>query len=104
MSTVTDKEILRTWNENKSIKAVSKSLNISYQKVLKSLSSNGIIINNTHQKIMDYYNQGKSIQEISEIMKMNIKVIQSYLPRVRPIYNVNQSQNALRIQKFRQKS
>ena len=54
MSTVTDKEILRTWNENKSIKAVSKSLNISYQKVLKSLSSNGIIINNTHQKIMDY--------------------------------------------------
>ena len=104
MSTVTDKEILRTWNENKSIKAVSKSLNISYQKVLKSLSSNGIIINNTHQKIMDYQNQGKSIQEISEIMKMNIKVIQSYLPRVRPIYNVNQSQNALRIQKFRQKS
>ena len=104
MSTVTDKEILRTWNENKSIKAVSKSLNISYQKVLKSLSSNGIIINNTHQKIMDYYNQGKSIQEISEIMKMNIKVIQSYLPRVRPIYNVNQSQNALRIKKFRQKS
>ena len=32
------------------------------------------------------------------------KVVQSYLPRVRPIYNVNQSQNALRIQKFRQKS
>lgn len=99
---VTDEEIITEWNDVQTIKGVAKKLDISYHKVLKSLSSNNIIINDVHQKIMEYYNQGKSIHEISEIIHISDKVVQAYLPRTRPAYNVNQSSNALKIMHWRE--
>ena len=99
---VTDAQILSKWSENPSVKCISKDLDISYNKVLKALSSNGIVINETHQKIMQYYEQGMSAKEISGVMRMNTNVVQSYLPRVRPAYNVNQSKNAQKIMRWRE--
>ena len=99
---VTDEEIITEWNDVQTIKGVAKKLDISYHKVLKSLSSNNIIINDVHQKIMEYYNQGKSIHEISEIIHISDKVVQAYLPRTRPAYNVNQSSHALKIMHWRE--
>lgn len=51
---------------------------------------------------MQYYEQGMSAKEISGVMRMNTNVVQSYLPRVRPAYNVNQSKNAQKIMRWRE--
>ena len=100
---ITDEEIFAVWNDCQAIKRTARKLNISESKARKSLSTCGIIINETHRMILSYHNQGKTIEEISAIMQMSERVVQSYLPRSRPPYNVNPSGNARRIKKCREK-
>lgn len=102
-SAVTDEEILTVWNDCGTLKQTARRLGISEHKVRKSLSTCGIIINDTHQMILNYHNQGKTIEEISAIMQISVKIVQSYLPRTRPLYNVNPSINAQKIKQYRQK-
>lgn len=69
----------------------------------KSLSSLGIIVNNTHAKITQYHKEGKSANEIADLMNMNVNVVKAYLPRNRPQYKVNQSKNALAVQRSKER-
>lgn len=47
--------------------------------------------------------EGKSAIEISDLMNMNVNVIKAYLPRNRPQYKVNQSKNALAVQRSKER-
>ena len=51
IKSITDQEILSYWDSIKSVRGVAIKLGISWQRVIKSLSSLGIIVNNTHAKI-----------------------------------------------------
>ena len=102
IKTVTDKEILACWNSIKSVRGVAIKLGVSWQRAIKSLSSSGIVTNNTHAKIIQYCQEGKSANEISNLMGINVNVVKAYLPRCRPQYKTNQSKNALTIQKWRE--
>ena len=99
---VSDDDILKSWKRYGTVKSVSVNLGISYNKVIKALATKGIIINPTHKKILDFYNQGKTTAEIANLLKMNEKVVKAYIPRTRPQYNVNQSENALKIKNWRE--
>ena len=44
-----------------------------------------------------------SIKRIAEEIGLNEKTVQSYIPRKRPIYNENLSDNALKIKKCRER-
>jgi predicted DNA-binding protein YlxM (UPF0122 family) len=95
--------ILEAWNLQGSIKGVSKLTGYSNDKIIKELSTLGIVINDTHKDIMELYNKDLSVIEIANRLKISPKVVRRYLPRVRPEYNVNPSKNALAIKKYRQK-
>ena len=95
--------ILEAWNTQGSIKGVVKLTGFSNDKVIKELSTMGIIINNTHREIIEHYNNGLSVEEIADRLKLSTKVIGRYLPRTRPLYNVNPSENALRIKECRRR-
>lgn len=97
-------EILDSWNRNGTIRSVVKDTGYSWFKIVKSLSSSGIIVNDNHAQILDYHNKGKSVGEISSLLNLNERTVNAYLPRVRPVYGENQSANALRIIKCRSKS
>lgn len=101
---VTVNEILLSWNEHGSIKGVVKDLGCTQQKVMKTLASERIIINDTHEKILDYHNQNMNAEQIAELMQMNVKTVKAYLPRVRPVYNEDVSDNAMRIKKCRERA
>ena len=58
---------------------------------------------NTHAKITQYYKEGKSANEIADLMNMNVNVVKAYLPRNRPQYKVNQSKNALVVQRSKER-
>ena len=51
--------------------------------------------------ILDMHDTGMSAQEIARQLSLNVKTVQAYLPRVRPVYGENKSENAKRIKEWR---
>lgn len=98
-----DSQILNLYTSLGSVKAVSLKTGYSWNKITKSLSSNGIVINDIHRLILDLYDNDMTVDEISKQLKINKKTVQSYLPRVRPVYGQNLSKNAIKIKKWRNK-
>lgn len=74
----------------------------NWQQIAKVLSTYGIVANDTHEIILNLYDRGKNAKEISEITGYAETTVHAYLPRVRPAYNENISENAKRIKKYRQ--
>jgi DNA-directed RNA polymerase specialized sigma24 family protein len=81
---------------------VHKITGYNWQQIAKVLSTYGIVANDTHEIILNLYDRGKNAKEISEITGYAETTVHAYLPRVRPAYNENISENAKRIKKYRQ--
>ena len=95
------KNICHTYDKIGSIKGTAKQLGISWNRVVKVLSSEGYILNDKHEQIIMLHNQGLSIQKIADKVKLSVKTVQSYVPAKRPFYKYNQSKNAQRIARWR---
>lgn len=95
--------ILKIYRKFGSIKATHIELSVSEHRIRKVLTAKGIVLNDTHQTILDLHEQGKSPEWIAEQVGLSVSVVKSYLPPVRPIYRVNQSPNAVRIAEWRSK-
>lgn len=98
-----DEEIKKLYDELGSIKAVSKRTRYSWNRIVKSLSTSGVIINPTHALILQYHEKGLTPLQIANQMEISVKTVQAYLPRVRPIYGEDLSKNALKIKRWRRK-
>ena len=96
-----DEEILDAYKVLKSVRAVYKQTRYSWNRIVKSLSTSGIVINETHALILKYYKNGMPPSEIAKQVGVNIKTVQSYLPRIRPVYGENRSKNAIQIAEWR---
>ena len=60
------------------------------------------IVKEIQSEIFELQSNGKNAKEISEITGYAETTVHAYLPRVRPAYNENISENAKRIKKYRQ--
>ena len=89
-----DERILESFRQNNSVRQIVKETGFSWNKVVKSLSSNNIIINETHRLILELWAAGNDIKYISKQVGVSEKTVASYLPRRRPIYGENRSKNA----------
>lgn len=94
--------IVKAFKQYNSLKATSKEVNVSYHRVRKILTSQGIVINETHEIILNLYYSGKTISEIANVVHLTPKTVSSYLPPKRPIYRINRSPNAERIANWRE--
>lgn len=97
-----EKLIIDTYNKLLSVRAVSLETGYSWNRIVKALSSNGYILSETHAEILDKSESGMSVKQIAAGIGLNEKTVQAYIPRKRPLYNENQSDNALRIKKCRE--
>lgn len=104
MKSESTEKILSIYDKTHSIKGVEKETHYSWNRIVKALSSEGIVINDNHALILSLHEKGNSIDEIAKYTGLSAKTVQSYLPRNRPIYNENVSDNAKRIKKFRCKA
>lgn len=95
--------IISVFKRTGSVRATSKATGYSWNRVVKSLSSSGIVINSTHSMILDLYDSGRTPDEIAKQLGLNTKTVQSYLPRIRPVYGEHLSKNAVRIKKCRKR-
>ena len=96
-----DREILNAFNDTGSVKGTVEKTGYSWNRVVKSLSSSGIVINDTHKIILDLHESGMTPDQIAKQMGINIKTVQAYLPRVRPVYGEDRSKDAKRIKEWR---
>ena len=96
-----DKDIYDTFRSTGSVSKTSKEIGCSWNKVVKSLSSSGVVLSDTHSAILDMRKSGMSVQEIARQLSLNPKTVQAYLPRVRPVYGENRSKDAKRIKEWR---
>lgn len=100
--TVSEKKIIDVYEAFGSIKKTSSETGYSWNKVVKTLSTHGYILSETHAEILDKYENGMSVDKIALQLGLNEKTVQAYIPRIRPLYNEEQSENALRIKKCRE--
>lgn len=98
-----DKEILDAFNNVGSVRGAAEKTGYSWNRVVKSLSSSGIVINDTHEIILDLCESGMTPDQIAKQVGISIKTVQAYLPRVRPVYGENRSKNAIKINEWRNK-
>lgn len=96
-------KILNAYKIKPTITGIRKITGYSWQKIAKTLSSEGIIVNDSQALILELHEKGMTPEEISKMVGYDEKTIKAYLPRVRPAYNENQSKNALCIKKCRSK-
>lgn len=96
-----DKDIYDTFRSTGSVRETAKEIGCSWNRVVKSLASSGVIIGDTHVMILKMHDAGMSVQEIARQLSLNTKTVQAYLPRVRPVYGENKSENAKRIKEWR---
>lgn len=101
--TESEKTIINTYDSLQSVRATSKNTGYSWNKVVKTLSSNGYVLSETHAEIMNKYENGRSVEEIAKEIGINVKTVQAYIPRKRPVYNEDMSDNALKIKKCRER-
>lgn len=97
------KDFIAAFSKTGTIKGTARELKCSQYRARKILSSEGIIINETHEKILKLAAGGMNVKEIAEKLSLNKKIVESYLPAVKPYYRINQSENAKRIQKCRER-
>lgn len=95
--------ILEVYEETHSVKSTVKKTGCSWNKIVKTLSSEGIIINKTHALILEMYRKNISPDNIAKEIGCSKRTVMAYIPRKRPVYNENQSENALRIKRSRAK-
>lgn len=95
--------ILQSYKILQSVKGTAKDTGYSWNKVVKTLSSNGYVLSETHAEILNKYKNGRTIEQIAKEMSLSPKTVQAYLPRQRPVYNENMSVNAFRIKQSREK-
>lgn len=98
-----DREILDAFNNTGSVRGAAEKTGCSWNRVVKSLSSSGIVINDTHEIILDLCESGMTPDQIAKQVGISIKTVQAYLPRVRPVYGENRSKNAIKINEWRNK-
>lgn len=96
-------DILKAFDKTQSVNATAKEIGCGWQRVLKILSSNGIIVNDIHAKILELHDKGKTAEDIAKQIGYSLKTVQAYIPAKRPYYNVNPSDNAKRIKLCREK-
>ena len=98
-----DREIYDAYQSTGAVRETAREIGCSWNKVVKSLASSGVVISDTHGMILDMHDTGMSAQEIARQLSLNVKTVQAYLPRIRPVYGENRSKNAEKIRKWRDK-
>ena len=77
---VSIEEVCEAYKTTRSIKQTAKAVGLSEEKTKKLLISAGLYTSKKHEKIKVLLEQGKTLDEISEELKMSQKQIRVFLP------------------------
>lgn len=99
---VTYMAVLRLAEQGQSLKSISRSLGISECKVRKILVTLGSYDSDRYRQIVQLLHDGKTQEEICDILKLSKAAVNSYIPYSRGMQNAEYPTiNALRIRACR---
>lgn len=97
-----EERICKVYDDLHGIKRTAAEVGVSWYRVVKILSTHGYVLHDNHRKILALSDSGMTPEQIAATLKMNVNVVKTYLPAVRPIYRgQNQSPNAKKIAEWR---
>lgn len=98
-------DIIRAYGTEGSIKKVAALFRISEQKVRKILIDADLYESDMSVQVKDLYEQGFSVEDIADKLKVSKGTVSGYLPYTKGLYlGENPSSNALKIRKCRAKN
>ena len=89
--------------EKPSISKIAKTLEVSEEKVRRTLITEGIWTSKTAKQVTDLYHQGMTVSEIAHKLVMSEKNVQSYIPYSRGMYGGDASPDAIRSGEYRKR-
>ena len=98
-----EKIIMHNFVNGCSVTAINNQTGISFHRIRKILTANGIVINAVHKTILELHQDGMPSKDIALIVGLSESVVQSYLPPLKPLYGINPSYNAIKIKRCRTK-
>lgn len=93
--------IISAFSQEGSIRQAVAKTGYSWNKIVKTLSTAGIVCNDRHRKILELYSAGKPVEEIAGRLGISVRTVACYLPRIRPVPGYCETVNAQRIRKCR---
>lgn len=94
--------VTEVYQKNQEIKATAMELSLPPNKVKKLLISGNVISYPETEQIQALLQQGRTMEEIQEIMGLSCSTINTYLPYTKVIYKMSEiSQNAERIKRYK---
>lgn len=102
--TYTPEIICKMYQRGFTVNKIQKKSGYSVSKIRKILITNNLYKDSLYDVIKNYLEQGKNIDDIAELLGVSKKVVNSYMPYVKCIYNYNLSDNAKRIKKYKERS
>lgn len=98
-------DIIKSYNAEGSIKKVAALFCVSEQKVRKVLIDAGAYESDMSIQVNDLYEQGYSVENIAEKLRVSKSTVSAYLLYTKGVYlSENPSSNALKIRKCRAKN
>lgn len=79
-------EMKRMYMKDHNVSAVARRFGLDPQRVIKILSSEGIVINMRHKRILDLRAAGSSVEDIAKWLHISPRTVQKYLPAEKPYY------------------
>lgn len=96
------KDIVDLYKNGNSINKIHKLTGKSISKIRKLLITKGLWEDELSKKVSDYLHEGKTEEEIANILHVSKKVVNSRCPYTKGMYEWEPSLNAQRIKKCRQ--
>ena len=99
----TYQNIVKEYDDCKSITKIAKKLGISEERVRKTLITEGLWTRRSAKPIIELFHEGKTVQEIAETLMISEKTVQSYVPYSRGMYGGERSDTAQRSEEYRER-
>lgn len=97
-------EMVKCYNAGMPVKEIAHWNNITVDKTIKILVTEGVYTSDVYDKIKYYREIGKNEKEISDLMDLGKSAMSRYTPYKKGVYNSSSpSLNAIRIRKSREK-
>lgn len=90
------KEIAEYYNQCGSIKGAARYFGISEQSCRRMLINAGVDVCENQKIVRDMLDEGKTLEEIADKLKISVKTVQSYLPYEKGSYAINTSGNKVK--------
>lgn len=104
MKKIRTEDVIKLYEENKSIDKTAKLLGTNKIKIRRILITQKLWKSDRSEKIGELHDMGKTTEEISKILEIDLKTVQSYLPYTRGEYAAEPETNdAMRSKIYRTK-